>query len=77
MLDYSGPLLVGLFSGSFVVEVLFSIRGLGMLFIQAISDRDYTVIMGVTLLYGMMMVGVSFGVDILQHRLNPRLEKTL
>lgn len=74
-LNYSGPMLVGIFSGSFLVEVLFSIRGLGALFVQSVMERDFTVVLGLTLFYGALLVAASFVIDLIQRQLDPRLKE--
>ena len=61
---YSGPLLASLVTGSFVVESIFAIPGLGQFYVSSINDRDYTVIMGVTLFYSGLLVGANVLVDL-------------
>jgi len=70
---YSGPLLASLLTGSFVVESIFAIPGLGSAFVTSISDRDYTVIMGVTLFYSALLVSFNILVDVLYLWLDPRV----
>jgi oligopeptide transport system permease protein len=72
-LSYLGPLLVGLLSGSFLVEMLFAIPGLGGQFIMALSDRDYTLIVGLTLFYGAMLILVNSFIDVLMRAADPRM----
>lgn len=72
-LSYLGPLLVGLLSGSFLVEMLFAIPGLGGQFIMALSDRDYTLIVGLTLFYGSMLIVVNSFIDVLMRAADPRM----
>ncbi|NUN04696.1 MAG: ABC transporter permease, partial [Bdellovibrio sp.] len=74
-LSYLGPLLVSLFSGSFLVEVLFAIPGLGTEFVAALNDRDYTLIVGLTLFYGVLLIVVNSGLDVLTKYLDPRLRE--
>lgn len=75
VLSYAGPLIVGIFSGSFLVEILFSIQGLGFAFVQAVSERDLPVILGLTLFYGAFLVLVSFLIDLLLMWIDPRIEE--
>ncbi|UYL09488.1 ABC transporter permease [Bdellovibrio sp. SKB1291214] len=72
-LSYLGPLLVGMLSGSFLVEMLFAIPGLGGQFIMALSDRDYTLIVGLTLFYGSMLILVNSFIDVLMRAADPRM----
>lgn len=74
-LSYLGPLTVSLLSGSFLVEVLFAIPGLGTEFISALNDRDYTLIMGLTLFYGFMLIMVNLFIDLLLKVVDPRLRE--
>ncbi|MGZ3771616.1 MAG: ABC transporter permease [Bdellovibrio sp.] len=74
-LSYSGPLVVSLLSGSFLVEMLYAIPGLGSEFISALNDRDYTLIMGLTLFYGTTLITVNSIIDILLRIVDPRLRE--
>lgn len=74
-LSYLGPLIVGLFSGSFLVEVLYAIPGLGMEFVAALNDRDYTLIMGLTLFYGLLLIAINSLIDIAVKIADPRLRE--
>ncbi len=68
-----GPIFAGLFSGSFIVESIFSIPGTGRLFVQAISARDYPLIMGTTLFYALIIVMANLIVDLLYAVIDPRI----
>ena len=59
-----GPLTAGLVTGSFVIEFVFSIPGMGRFFITAVTNRDYPLIMGVTLVYAVLIVAANIVVDI-------------
>ncbi|WP_291515985.1 ABC transporter permease [Bdellovibrio sp. ArHS] len=74
-LSYVGPLIVSLLSGSFLVEVLFAVPGLGTEFISALNDRDYTLIVGLTLFYGTLLVLVNSLIDVLIKIADPRLRE--
>lgn len=74
-LSYVGPLTVSLLSGSFLVEVLFAVPGLGSEFIAALNDRDYTLIVGLTLFYGSLLIVVNSVVDVLLKLVDPRLQE--
>lgn len=73
VVTYAGPLLASLLTGSFVVENIFAIPGLGSAFVTSIQDRDYTVIMGVTLFYSALLIGFNVVVDALYAVLDPRI----
>jgi oligopeptide transport system permease protein len=73
VVTYSGPLLASLLTGSFVVENIFAIPGLGSSFVLSIQDRDYTVIMGVTLFYSTLLITFNLAVDTAYTFLDPRL----
>jgi oligopeptide transport system permease protein len=75
VLSYSGPLLVSLISGSFLVEILFGIPGLGSGFVQALSDRDYTVIAGLTLFFASLLIVINSLLDIAMRFIDPRLQE--
>ncbi|WP_413943032.1 ABC transporter permease [Bdellovibrio sp. HCB-162] len=74
-LSYVGPLIVSLLSGSFLVEVLFAVPGLGTEFISALNERDYTLIMGLTLFYGTLLIIVNSLIDVLLKFVDPRLRE--
>ena len=68
-----GPLTAGLVTGSFVIEFIFSIPGMGSFFITAVTNRDYPLIMGVTLVYAVLIVFANILVDIIYMWLDPRV----
>lgn len=70
---YLGPALAGLVSGSFVVENIFQVPGLGQHFVSAAINRDYWLLLGVTVFYATLLIGANLVVDILQAWMNPRL----
>lgn len=74
-ITYAGPLLASLLTGSFVVENIFAIPGLGNFFVSSITDRDYTVIMGVTLFYSVLLIGFNVLVDLAYALLDPRISQ--
>jgi oligopeptide transport system permease protein len=73
MLTVMGPLTATLLTGSFVVEYVFAIPGMGRFFITAVTDRDYPLIMGVTLIYTALLVSANFVVDLLYGFVDPRI----
>ena len=73
ILTVMGPLTAALLTGSFVVEYVFAIPGMGRFFITAVTDRDYPLIMGVTLVYTALLVCANLVVDILYGYVDPRI----
>ncbi|MBI3067310.1 MAG: ABC transporter permease [Deltaproteobacteria bacterium] len=73
VLTVMGPLTAALLTGSFVVEYVFAIPGMGRFFITAVTDRDYPLIMGVTLVYTTLLVGANLFVDLLYGLVDPRI----
>lgn len=68
-----GPLFAALITGTFVVETVFSIPGMGRYFVSSIQSRDYPVIMGTILLYAFLLVAANMVVDILYAWVDPRI----
>ena len=68
-----GPAFAGLVTGTFIVEQIFGINGLGRFFVQSIGNRDYTVLLGVTLLYSLILMFSNLIVDITYAWLDPRI----
>ena len=68
-----GPLGAGLVTGSFIVEYIFSIPGMGKFFITAVTNRDYPLIMGITLIYSVLIIIANIFVDILYSVIDPRV----
>jgi oligopeptide transport system permease protein len=73
VLTVIGPLAAALLTGSFVVEYVFAIPGMGRFFITAVTDRDYPLIMGVTLVYTALLVCANLIVDLLYSFVDPRI----
>lgn len=73
VVTYFGPLLAVLLTGSFVVEQIFAIPGIGRFFVTAVTNRDYPLVMGVTLLYALLVVLANLTVDLLYGWLDPRI----
>lgn len=76
VLSYLGPAAAGLITGSVVVEQIFNIPGLGRHFVQAALNRDYTLVLGVVLFYGALIIAFNFVVDLLYGVLDPRARST-
>lgn len=75
--SYLGPALAATLTGSFVVESIFLVPGLGQHFVSATSERDYFLLQGLVLLYGVLIVLANLLVDLLQAWLNPQLRQKL
>jgi oligopeptide transport system permease protein len=73
VLSFLGPAVAGLISGSFVVETVFGIPGLGRFFVQSAFNRDSTLLVGVVLFYATLIIFLNLLVDILQGLLNPKV----
>lgn len=74
IVTYVGPMLAYTVTGSFVVEKIFTIPGLGGEFITAISGRDYTLIMGTTIFLATLIVIMNVAVDIVYKIVDPRIQ---
>lgn len=74
VLTYLGPLTAGILTGSFVVEQIFAIPGLGTYFVTSIQNRDYTTILGVTIFYSILLVTFNLIIDISYALLDSRIE---
>lgn len=73
VLTLLGPIAANLVTGSFLVEVVFQIPGLGKYFVGAVLNRDYPLVMGVTLFYGVILLACNLGVDLLCAWADPRI----
>lgn len=69
-----GPTVANLLTGSFVVEKIFAIPGLGVHFVNSVSQRDYTTIMGVTIFYATFLLAMIFIVDVFYCLIDPRIK---
>ncbi|SHI13297.1 ABC transporter permease [Sporanaerobacter acetigenes] len=68
-----GPQIAGIFTGSFVIEKIFGIPGLGFYYVSAINDRDYTMIIGTTIFFAALFVFSQLVVDLLYGVVDPRI----
>ena len=76
VVTYVGPLIATLLTGTFIIEKLFSIPGLGRYFVSAITDRDYSVTLGLTVFLGAMIILCNLVVDIMYAIIDPRVKIT-
>ncbi|MSR43409.1 MAG: ABC transporter permease [Pedosphaera sp.] len=74
VLSYSGPLLADLLTGSFVVENIFQIPGVGVFLVNSSLNRDYTMVVGLVLLYAALLVVLNLLVDLSYSLLDPRVK---
>lgn len=74
VITYLGPLTAGILTGSFVVEQVFGVPGLGTFFVTSITNRDYTTIMGVTIFYSALLVFFNLIADICLAFIDPRIK---
>jgi oligopeptide transport system permease protein len=74
IITYVGPLIASILTGSFVTEKIFAIPGLGNEFVQSVTNRDYTMLLGVTVFYCTMLIFFTFIVDILYVVIDPRIK---
>lgn len=73
LITFSGPALLELFAGSFVIETMFGYPGMGREFIDSVVRLDYSMIMGVVVIYAVMIAGVNILVDLLYGYNDPRV----
>lgn len=74
VITYSGPMFAGMITGSLVIETLFSIPGIGREFTNSIQNRDYTLCMGLTLLFGALVIIMTLVSDIVAAIVDPRIK---
>ena len=73
LLSYMGPALAGILTGSVIVEQVFGIPGIGQLFIRGALNRDYTLVLGITVFYAALVILLNLLVDLLYGYLDPRI----
>ncbi len=73
VISFMGPATASLITGSVVIERIYSIPGLGSYFVQGALNRDYTLVMGVVIFYGVVIILLNFIVDMLYAWLNPKI----
>lgn len=74
VVTYLGPTIAFLLTGSFVIESLYTIPGLGMEFVNSISNRDYTVILGLSIFIGTVIIIANMLVDVICAFIDPRIK---
>lgn len=73
LLSYMGPAVAGILTGSVVVEEVFGINGLGQLFVRGALNRDYTLVLGITVFYAALIVLLNLVVDLMYGVIDPRI----
>jgi oligopeptide transport system permease protein len=73
LISYLGPAAAGLITGSLVVEKIFALPGLGKAFVTSALQRDYTVVMGVVILYAGFVIALNLLAEVVQSLLDPRI----
>ncbi|HEY4601805.1 MAG TPA: ABC transporter permease [Cerasibacillus sp.] len=76
IVSYMGPLVVSVLTGSFVIEKIFGIPGLGNEFVVSVTNRDYTVIMGTTVFFSVLLLVSILVVDLIYGLVDPRIKVT-
>ncbi|MBQ1287415.1 MAG: ABC transporter permease [Erysipelotrichaceae bacterium] len=74
VVTYAGPLFAGMITGSLVIETLFSVPGIGAEFTNSITNRDYTLVMGLTILFGVLVIIMNLISDIVAAIIDPRIK---
>ena len=73
VVSYIGPMLADLLTGSFVVENIFQIPGIGVFLVNSVQNRDDTMVVGLTMLYAVLLIGLNLAVDFAYTLLDPRV----
>ena len=73
LVSYLGPAIAGLVTGSLVVEQIFQLPGIGRYFVQGALNRDYTLVLGVLILYASLLIFLNLVVDVLYRVLDPKV----
>ena len=74
VVSYTGPMLADMLTGSFIIENIFQIPGIGVFLVNGSLNRDYTVVVGLSLLYAMLLIGMNLIVDFTYTLLDPRVK---
>ena len=74
VVSYAGPMLADLLTGSFIIESIFQIPGIGVFLVNSSLNRDYTMVVGLSLLYAMLLIALNLLVDFVYTLLDPRVK---
>jgi oligopeptide transport system permease protein len=75
LVSYLGPAFAAVLTGSVVVEHVFGIPGVGRFLVTSATNRDYTLVLGITIFYAAMVIGLNLIVDIFYAFLDPRIRR--
>ncbi len=73
VVSFLGPAVAGILNGSFVIETIFQIPGIGREFVNSAFNRDYTLVLGTVILYAVLIMALNLVVDIVQAWMNPKV----
>lgn len=73
VVSYLGPATAGILTGSFVIETIFQVPGVGREFVNSAFNRDYTLLLGTVILYAALIMGLNLVVDVVQAWMNPKV----
>jgi oligopeptide transport system permease protein len=73
VVSYLGPATAGILTGSFVIETIFQVPGIGREFVNSAFNRDYTLVLGTVILYAVLIMALNLIVDIVQAWMNPKV----
>ncbi|HEY0946968.1 MAG TPA: ABC transporter permease subunit [Opitutaceae bacterium] len=73
VVSYLGPAVAGILTGSFVIETIFQIPGIGREFVNSAFNRDYTLVLGTVILYAALIMALNLVVDVVQAWMNPKV----
>jgi oligopeptide transport system permease protein len=73
VVSYLGPAIAGILTGSFVIETIFQIPGIGREFVNSAFNRDYTLVLGTVILYAVLIMALNLLADVVQAWMNPRV----
>jgi oligopeptide transport system permease protein len=73
VVSYLGPAIAGILTGSFVIETIFQVPGIGREFVNSAFNRDYTLLLGTVILYATLIMGLNLVVDVVQAWMNPKV----
>jgi len=74
VITYAGPAFAYMLTGSFVIETLFSVPGIGREMVSSIQTRDYSMIMGLTIFLGFLVISFNIITDLLSAVVDPRIK---
>ena len=74
VVSYLGPATAAVITGSVVIEQIFGVPGLGRFFVQGALNRDYTLVMGVVVFYGVLIIAFNLLVDLAYAWLDPKVK---